>query len=687
MNVTDRRLPWLPSIAGSVVIHGAFAALTLSALPQLPPLPEETQISIAPLDTSFVNPLQSDEFLEATPVNRSSASGPQEPVGVARPITSAQSAPASAQQSSATVIETGMAAPFAVSTLAPGFALSDSAAPLEPAAVSSLPPSVPPDRLIYDTLLPLDTAQLPSTASQAPIASALAEQRSTPLPVEKAEALPIEDNAFGPVERARSAKLVAVPEAISPLDASTEAKAPPQGEVADLVSSDPMAALPPPLRADPPSTMLTAASPQISQTAGPFAEASPEGTPMPAATVTAATLAPSTTTVSPAGGVTTDLAASLPVLRPDAELRSSLAEALDTSERVANELPTAVADQSVPNVSVVAADEAVLAAAPPSTVPAAEQVEAERIDAGAVAAPNVSPTLSETIAPTIATTQTAGPVRTVTIQFVKAGDRADAVLPTARTAAADEVGGNALGRDRDRVENAGNQAAPISRQVFAAPGPFPGAIAARPVTPPTLAEVAEMVRGYSTQECFAADVGTGPDGLVQVTGYGQARTIAAFAKELRAQMGTLVPLSTTVVSDAQCTVLEAMQNWTGYPATGPTLELSSRQIASGATVTASVPGAPTEWVYLLLVNHDGTAIKLAEYVAEAEGATRSAPPVEFSGSGDTPQLMVSVVSPTALTSMAEVAAQPVRQIFQALESELERRQIRATLSVAAFTVR
>jgi hypothetical protein len=129
-----------------------------------------------------------------------------------------------------------------------------------------------------------------------------------------------------------------------------------------------------------------------------------------------------------------------------------------------------------------------------------------------------------------------------------------------------------------------------------------------------------------------------------------------------------------------------MQNWTGYPATGPALELSSRQIAGGGTVTASVPGAPNEWTYLLLVDQDGTAIKLAEYVAEAEGTTRSAPPVEISRSAGTPQLIVSVVSPTALTSMTEDGAQPAGQIFQALESELERRQIRATLSVTAFTV-
>jgi hypothetical protein len=201
-----------------------------------------------------------------------------------------------------------------------------------------------------------------------------------------------------------------------------------------------------------------------------------------------------------------------------------------------------------------------------------------------------------------------------------------------------------------------------------------------------VAEVADMVRDYSDEECLAAVVGTRSDGLVQVTAYGRATTIAAFARDLRAQMGEMVPLSTTVVSGAQCTVLEAMQNWTGYPATGPALELSSRQIASGGTVIASVPGAPTEWTYLLLVDQDGTAIKLAEYVAEAEGTTRSAPPVEISGSADMPQLIVSVVSPTALTSMAEDAAQPAGRIFQALESELERRQIRATLSVTAFTV-
>jgi hypothetical protein len=693
MNATDRRLPWLPSFAGSVVIHGAFAALAVSMLPQLPPTPEETQISIAPLDSSIVDPLQSDELLEATPVYRSSAAGPQLSAGVAPPLTSAQTAPLSGQQSSASAIETGVAAPFAGPDITSSPAPSDSAAPLKPAAISSLLLSAPAERLRQHTILPLDSAQLSPEASEARTASALAGQEPAPsLPSATAETVPIGDNALGPPEGALAADLVAGSGSIAPLEAPPEAEPPPEAEVAALVFPEQAATLPPPVLVELPSAMQTADPSPTSQMAGPVAGASLEGLPLPIAAadpVSAATIPPSTATPAPADGVATGRAASLPATPADTVLRSGVAELVDTTERVANDLPTASESPSVPSVSVAGPNQALSVAAPPGTPSAAEQVDAERMDAGAVAAPSVWPTPTETTAPALATTETAGTVRTVTVQFVRAGDRTAgaAALPMAQTAVAPRVGGSTFGHDQDGAGgSAGSPAAPLSRQVFAAPGPAPGSLAAEPVTPPSVSEVADLIREYSEQECFAAVVGTGSDGLVQVTGYGQARTIAAFASDFRTQMGDMVPLSTTVVSGAQCTVLEAMRNWTGYPATGPALELSARQIASGGTVMASVPGAPAEWIYLLLVDQDGAVIKLAEYVAGTEGTTRSAPPVEISGPGDAPQLMVSVVSPTALTSMAEVAAQPAGRTFQALESELERRQIRASLSVTAFVV-
>ncbi|HEV7275869.1 MAG TPA: hypothetical protein VGN80_06255 [Devosiaceae bacterium] len=691
MTVTDRRLPWLPSMAGSVVIHGAFAALVLSVLPQLPPAPEETQISIAPLDASTVNPLQPGVTLGATPADRSRAAGLPVSVGVAPPLTSAQSAPASGQQTSVNAIETGMAEPFAVPRFASSPAPSDSAAPLETSAIAGLVPSLPADAPREDAALPLDIAQLPARASEARAALALAEQQSArPLSPAAAETVPIGGNASGPLDGAISAGPAAHPQSIAPLDAPAAAEPPDEAEIAAPVAPEQVATLPAPVHSEPPLTMQTAEPSPTSQTAGPMTAARVAGSPPPttaADPATAATTAPSATTTALADGVATDLAAPLAAARADTVARSGVAEALDATRRTASDLPAAVADSSVPSASVATSNEASLAAAPPGTPPAAEQVAAERMAAGAGAASRVSPTPTAAIAPAPAANQTADPVRTVTVQFVQAGDRAAdaAVLPMAQTAVAPKVGGNAFDRDGDGSGSAGSAAAPISREVFAAPGPVPGAIAADPVTPPTLAEVADMIRDYPA-ECLAAVVGTGSDGLVQVTAYGQPTTIAAFARDLRAQMGEMVPLSTTAVSGAQCTVLEAMQNWTGYPATGPALELSSRQIAGGGTVVASVPGAPADWIYLLLVDQDGTAIKLAEYVAEAEGTTRSPPPVEISRSADTPQLIVSIVSPTALASMAEDAAQPAGQIFQALESELERRQIRATLSVTAFTI-
>ncbi len=227
------------------------------------------------------------------------------------------------------------------------------------------------------------------------------------------------------------------------------------------------------------------------------------------------------------------------------------------------------------------------------------------------------------------------------------------------------------------VEQANTRGAP-------APAPQPAAPdAARP--DPLAADLIARIRASVGATCMIA-IPQQQNGTVSLQVYAANESaVGPYTDEILAGLSPRPPQSTVLIDPRQCAALDYIRATAGYP-TGPmALGLDAARIDSGTELTGRLSGTGGRNITLVLVDDNGVAQDLGNYLTVGVNTARFAAPLRRAGTArDTRQLLLAIGTATRPASSTRQNGQLAEDYFGALTSEIEGR---ATITLAPFDVR
>ncbi len=297
-------------------------------------------------------------------------------------------------------------------------------------------------------------------------------------------------------------------------------------------------------------------------------------------------------------------------------------------------------------------------------------------------APAIGP---ETISPLRPVNPTAAPVASAPTQ------PASQLADTVTTASAAPFTTVAEPVSQARVVQTTQSQSPVTQAIAQAetlgtPAPAPRPAAPDAVIPdPLAADLIARIRASVGATCMIA-IPLQQNGTVSLQIYAaNEAAVGPYTDEILAGLTPRPPQSTILVDPRQCAALDYIRATAGYP-TGPmALGLDAPRIESGTELTGRLSGTGGRNITLVLVDDNGVAQDLGNYLTVGVNTARFAAPLRRAGAArDTRQLLLAIGTATRPTSSTRQNGQLAENYFGALTSEIEGR---ATITVAPFDVR
>lgn len=223
-------------------------------------------------------------------------------------------------------------------------------------------------------------------------------------------------------------------------------------------------------------------------------------------------------------------------------------------------------------------------------------------------------------------------------------------------------------------------------ETLGTPAPAPRPAAPDAIIPdPLAADLIARIRASVGTTCMIA-IPQQQNGSVSLQIYAaNEAAVGPYTDEILAGLTPRPPQSTVLVDPRQCAALDYIRATAGYP-TGPmALGLDATRIESGTELTGRLSGTGGRNITLVLVDDNGVAQDLGNYLTVGVNTARFAAPLRRAGAArDTRQLLLAIGTTTRPASSTRQNGQLAEDYFGALTSEIEGR---ATITVAPFDVR
>ena len=142
------------------------------------------------------------------------------------------------------------------------------------------------------------------------------------------------------------------------------------------------------------------------------------------------------------------------------------------------------------------------------------------------------------------------------------------------------------------------------------------------------------------------------------------------------------------ISDAQCQVMTFARQSSSYPSYSVSLQLDYSTIKNGEFIAGKIFTDEGRYLNLLLVDDEGTAININQYVNIKKNSSTFQLQVNLTGGEvSTSQLLLAIVTDKLLDSMRSHAAMPATKLLQNVKMEIDTRNIDLDLALTAFEIR
>ncbi len=217
-----------------------------------------------------------------------------------------------------------------------------------------------------------------------------------------------------------------------------------------------------------------------------------------------------------------------------------------------------------------------------------------------------------------------------------------------------------------------------------APAPQP-AVQDAVVPDPLAADLIARIRASVGATCMIA-IPQQQNGTVSLQVYAaDDAAVGPYVDEIFAGLTPRPAQSTVLIDPRQCAALDYIRATVGYP-TGPmALGLDAARIDSGTELTGRLSGTGGRNITLLLIDDNGVAQDLGNYLTVGVNTARFAAPLRRAGARrDTRQLLLAIGTATRPVSSSRQNGQLAETYFSALTDEINGR---ATITIAPFDVR
>lgn len=192
-----------------------------------------------------------------------------------------------------------------------------------------------------------------------------------------------------------------------------------------------------------------------------------------------------------------------------------------------------------------------------------------------------------------------------------------------------------------------------------------------------------------TDECFIALPTISKNGRIEVSAIGIHQNLwAEFQKNLVRDTNIKVPGNLATISQAQCQAVSFAKRSGSYPSFSLSMNFQNSDIRSGEFLIGNLKNVRGRYLNLLLVDDEGIAQKINNYVSIDKITSQFRLQVNQTGEVvKTSQLLLAVVTNEKLAST--INSEPVMAIdlLGNIEREIISRNMKLDLAIAAFTVR
>ena len=200
----------------------------------------------------------------------------------------------------------------------------------------------------------------------------------------------------------------------------------------------------------------------------------------------------------------------------------------------------------------------------------------------------------------------------------------------------------------------------------------------------------KFLKFNQSRECLTAMPSIAKDKQLRLSGYALARERwTAFFEEFQKTTRLTLPADLNTISRAQCKVLEFTRKSASYPSFSVSIDLDKPAIRSGGMLIGTLRNVGERHYHFLLVDDDGIAHNITQFVEPARHVKRFALRVNLtSGVVQTSQLLLLIVTDKKLqnldTSLAVVIAGKVEDILDRIDREARERRLQVDLAIAPF---
>jgi hypothetical protein len=210
---------------------------------------------------------------------------------------------------------------------------------------------------------------------------------------------------------------------------------------------------------------------------------------------------------------------------------------------------------------------------------------------------------------------------------------------------------------------------------------------ARPLADP-LEQVRNVIAGQPEAGCFLALALPSPQ-IIEVDGYSETPArLQRLHNDLAAIADASVRTRQHRITPAQCEALSFARSVSPDPVAQLPITSDSAEISSGAELSGAIHNFSRKWLYLVVVDDEGTVQELHDISRNADGTIGFRAPLTLTdGPVDTVQLLLAIASDSALETFAQREGENARPYFAALASEISALRQGVEVGIAGFVIR
>jgi hypothetical protein len=210
---------------------------------------------------------------------------------------------------------------------------------------------------------------------------------------------------------------------------------------------------------------------------------------------------------------------------------------------------------------------------------------------------------------------------------------------------------------------------------------------ARPLVDP-LEQVRNVIAGQPEAGCFLALALPSPQ-IIEVDGYSET---PARLQRLHNDLSTIADASVRTrqhrITPAQCEALSFARSVSPDPVAQLPITSDSAEISSGAELSGAIHNFSRKWLYLVVVDDEGTVQELDDLSRNADGTIGFRAPLTLTdGPVNTVQLLLAIASDSALETFAQREGENARPYFAALATEISALRQGVEVGIAGFVIR